>query len=358
MHQESAHFKAPKMNNFKFEENITRKLSSTHNSVQPSSSASSVLKFFGNSFAINRDLVTSTPDKMETAAQIKPSFSDLCIGKTISFIDGGHESPERKADRKPPNHLKPLMETTFTSEMDLSEPILMTSGHYQTPSDQLRKPFSKTDALTFEKNCFNKMAGSGDGESDAEYTKTSSRSKLSFKRKYKPLGNPLHHEDSVILLKQKRRISKDAEVKDSANDFGNILNIMNSTAENGPTNDSKDSAMQGLTNATRYSYYALFFMIISNLIGFGLSFTFEMLIFLKANSDRFLSKCWTHWKKAGLLQRENNLLTLCLLIPVLILVCLAYAIIWTCYGINKFLLTEIPDRIAQMVCFNFRIVSK
>lgn len=352
MSQETANSKAPKMNKFKIEENYFRKLSTKNNNVEPSSSSTSVLKFFGKSFPFNRELATSTPSKNETEAQMKPSSSDYCIGKTISLSDGVHESSERNDDIK----RKPLMETTFTSEMDISKPILMTSGYNQTPNDQLRKPFSKAVASNLENNILNKkMTGHGDGGSDAEYTQTSSRiSKVSFKRKYKPL----RHEDSVILLKQKRNISKDSEEKDTDNDFDKILSIMNSTDKNGPLGDSDDSAMQDFGNATRYSYYALFFMVLSNLIGFGLSLTFQVLLFLKANADRFLCKSWSHWKKAGLLQRENNLLTLSLLIPVVIVVCLAYAIIWTCFGINKFLLTEVPDRVAQMICFNFRIVSK
>lgn len=355
MPQEST--KPPKINKFKFDENTFRKLSSTNNIVEPSSSSTSVLKFFGKSFSSHPNLATSTPEKIEKTIQMKSTFSDYCIGKTISFVDGCPGSLERNADSKPSNLLKPLMETTYTSAMDISEPILQTSERHQTPNDQLYKTFSKNE----NNSLINKMEGAGDGESDSEYTQTNSRiSKISFKRKYKPLGTPLRHEDSVMLLKQKRSIIKalDGEEKNPDNDFDKILNIMNSTVENGTLNDSDDSEMQYSGNTGKYSYYALFFMIISNLIGLALSLTFQVLLFLKAYADGFLCKSWTHWKKAGLLQRENNLLTLCLLIPVVIVVCLGYAIIWTCFGINKFLLTEVPDRVALLICFNFRIASK
>lgn len=358
MHKGSAHSKLPKRNKFKFEKNT---LSTTKTSNgETSSSSTSALKFFGKSFPTNSDVITSTPEKIETTTPIKPSFSDYCIGKTISFVSPTNESPGQNYDNIQRNLLKPLLETTFTNEMDISEPLLMTSGRHQTPQDQLCKP--KTETSNFQPNCRgNEMLGSGEGGNDAEYMQTSLRtSKVSFKRKYKPLGSPLRHKE-LILMNERFNFSKDfdATEKSADNDLDNIVNTMNLSEKDESTTGSGDSARrQDSGNAAKYSYYALFFMILSNLIGLGLSLTFQILLFLKANADRFLSRTWTHWKKAGLMQYENNLLTLSLLIPVVIVVCLAYAIIWTCYGINKLLLTEVSDCVANLICFNFRIVSK
>lgn len=340
MTKETANSKA--LNAFKFDENMFRKLSENTTKVEHSFSSTDVLKLF--------DSATSTPkaDKTEVSTQMTPGFADYCIGKTITFLDSGDdESPARYADRKSQILQSPSFETTLTSPMQILDPIFMIPERHETPNDQLCKSFSKN----FENKLLsNKITCSGDGGDDTEYMRTSSR--VSFKRKYKPLETPFRHKDSVILLRQNNNNTEDfdAEEKMSENDFDKILNNLGS--------DKEDLAMQDVGDGKKYSYYALVFMVLSNLIGFGLLLTFQVLLFLKSNADRFLNKTWIQWKNAGLFQRENNLLTFSLLLPVVIVVGLAYAIIWSCFEINKFLLTEIPDRVGQLICFNFRIVTK
>lgn len=327
MYQESAKSRA--LNAFKFDENAFRKLSKNTTKVEPSLG---VLKIFGKSFTA--DSVTSTPkaDNKEVSTQMTTGFADYCIGKTIRFLDDGDdESPVRNADRKSQILLSPSFETTLTSPMQISDPISITPERHQTSNDRLCKSFSKTQVTTFEnKRLSNKLACWGDGEDNPEYMHTS------FKRNYKPLG--LRFRDITENV--------DVEEKISENEFDKMIL------------KKDDLTIGSVGNVEKYSYYALFFMVLSNLIGFGLLMTFQVLLFLKSNADRFLTKSWIQWKNAGLFQRENNLLTFCLLIPVVIVVGLAYAIIWSCFGINKFLLTEVPDRVGQMICFKYEIVTK
>lgn len=359
MSQESANSKA--LHAFKFDENVFRQFSTNPTKVEPSLRSNGGFKYFGKSVTAESGTLTPKANKIESSTQMTPGFADYCIGKTISFIDGGgdndDESPVRNADIKSQILQSLSLETTFSSPMQVSDTIFLTSDRHQTPNDQLCKSFSKINASSTEnKRLTNKMTCSGDVEDDDEYMQTRSRvSKVSFKRKYKPLQTPFRHEDSLISLRQNNNITEDfdSEEKHSEKDFEQIL-----TVENYVPNDKNDLTLKDACDVGKYSYYALFFMVMSNLIGFGLSLTFQVLLILKRNADRFLNKSWIHWKNAGIFQRENNLLALCLLIPIVIVVGLAYAIIWTCFGINKFLLTEVPDRVDQLISFKIRIFLK
>lgn len=348
MSQKSANSKA--LNAFKFDENIFRDLCSNTTKVKPSFSSTGVLKFCGKS----AESATLTPkeDKIETSTQMTPGFANYCIGKTISFIDDGDdESLIRNVSSKSQILQSPSFEKTFTSPMHNSNPIFMASERQHTPNDQLCKSFSKNEASAFQNR---------GGEDDTEYLQASSSvSKVSFKRKYKPLLIPFRHNDSVVLLSRKNNITEDidAEEKISENDFDKIVpNEIGSVESNKPS-ITDEYALQHAGDVGNYRYYALFLMVMSNLIGFGLTLTFQVLLFLKSNADNFLNKSWIHWKNSGLFQRENNLLMLSLLIPALVVVGLAYSIIWSCFGVNKFLLTEVPDRVVRLFCFN-RIVKK
>lgn len=359
MSKESATSKA--LETFKFDVDMFRKKPTNTTIVEPAFSSTDVLKRFGKTF--KADSVTSTPKavKIETSTQMTPGFADYCIGKSIRFLDGGddYDFPTRNSVRKSQILQSPSFETTLTSPSQISEPIIMTPQRYIIPKDQLCKSLLSSD---------NKRLSSGDGNHDAEYMPTRSLvSKVSFKRKYKPLITPFYHEDSMNLLKQKNNITEDldAEEKMPEDDFDKTFDkTLDKTfdkidpVKHIKRHETDDLEMPDVDDIGKYSYYALFFMILSNLIGFGLSMTFQVLLFLKCNADRFLNKSWNNWKNAGLFQRENNLLAIILLIPVVIVVGLAYAIIWTCFGINKFLLKEVPDRVYQLICFNYRIVSK
>lgn len=317
----------------------------------------SVLNFVGKSFPSSTS--TALPARLncssDSSAPIK-TFVDLCIEKTLSFINSYHidESPGRNADNNLSNQLTPEFARIVTSShTDTPYPMsMLQNSQVPTKQNQLSKAIQKA------------QADSGDCRTDTKYVETLQRSRISnmsFKRKYKPLATKFR-EESEIFLEPKRSIDNGVDSEEQVYDekVDQILKIMNSDKKYALAHVSADSVQSKLNAADmgKYSYYALFFMITSNFIGFGLSLTFQMLLFLKANADRFLHKSWLHWKSVGSLQFDNNMLTIILLIPVLILVCCAYGFIWACFGVNKFLLTTVPDRVAQMINFNVRIVTK
>lgn len=357
---------------FKFGENKFKINNSADTSnVDDPSTASSVLNFLGKTFSCSPGIAstalqTRSNCSSDSTTPIKASFVDSCIDKTISFITGNHidESPERYSNNNnSSNLLTPKFARPVTPHIDTPYPIkMLQDSHARTTKDQLCKSIEK--ASTYEsKNTCNEEADAGDCRTDAKYVETLRRSRISnvsFKREYKPLTTKFR-EDSEIFGNPKRNIDKglDSDEPIYEKNIDKILKFMNSD-EYELAHVSADSLKSKLNAADigNYSYYALFFMVISNFIGFGLSLTFQVLLFLKANADRFLNKSWVNWKSAGSWQCDNNMLTLILLIPVLILVCSAYGFIWACFGVNKFLLTTVPDRVAQMINFNVRIVTK
>lgn len=106
-----------------------------------------------------------------------------------------------------------------------------------------------------------------------------------------------------------------------------------------------------------YSFYALFFMLLSNIVGVTLSLSFQVLLCLKLNADRFLNKSWLHCQNVSILGMENNVVVLLLMLPVILLVLVAYVTIWAAYNLNRLMLTTVPDRLAEMINFNIQIVS-
>lgn len=321
------------------------------------STDSYVLKLMDKSFQCSRETAS-------TANSSIPSFVDLCIGQTLSFISGNHidESPKKNENS---NILTPKFARTVTSNIDTPYPTsILQDSQVLTNKDELINSFQ--GAATYKnKNMCNDNADSGDYKAEAKYVEPLQRSRvsnISFKRKYKALDTKFREDSDILLKLAKRSMSKGLGSDDQMYDekVDTIMKFMNTDKDHAMERVSDDSLQSKSITADmgNYSYYALFFMVMSNFIGFGLSLTFQMLLFMKANADRFLHRSWQHWKSAGSLHCDNNMLTLILLIPVLILVCCAYGFIWACFGINKFLLTAVPDRVANMINYNIRIVTK
>lgn len=234
-----------------------------------------------------------------------------------------------------------------------------------------------------------------DSSADSEYAESFRRSRtsnLSFKRKYKPtivrpLSNSRHQDFDEV-----------ADISgggDNAADNGNangdanhiyesrvdkILKIMN-TAESDFTKhrirvtskhcgsvkpamlavsappDGKLPVPLASETVLNYSFYALIFMVISNIVGVVLSLTYQVLLFLKLNADRFLNKSWLHWQNVSVFGAENNIVTLMLMLPVILAILVAYVTIWAAYNVNRLMLTTVPDRLADMINFNIQIVN-
>lgn len=356
------------MNPFKFGENNLKKYKTTDTlNVDDSSSNSSAPKFLGESFTCSQGTASNDiPIRFNCSlpTPMKESLVDFCIDKIIGFITGKHidESPERNPDINLSNTLTPKFARTFTPHTDTPYPMnALQDSQAQTNKDQLCKSFEEASSYESKNVCIDK-ANAGDCRTEAKYEETLRRSRtsnVSFKRKYKPLATQFRMDSEIFLKPKRSDKGLDSDEKIHEEKFDTVLKLMNSEKDASAhlSADSLQSKLDG-ADAGNYSYYALFFMVSSNFIGFGLSLTFQMLLFLKANADRFLNKSWLHWKKVGSLQFDNNLLTLILLIPVLILFCCAYGFIWACFAINKFLLTTVPDHVAQKINFNVRIVTK
>lgn len=184
---------------------------------------------------------------------------------------------------------------------------------------------------------------------------------ICFQRKYQP---------TPLMVAPKPHVAKAtdelAQVYESRVD--KILRIMNTSNSDYAKHRirvtqipsaSRPRHSTGLhTNITQnYSLYVLFFMIASNLIGLTLSLTYQVLLFFKLNADRFLNHSWSHWQHATVLQRENNIVTLVLMLPLILAVLVAYVSIWLAYNVNRLLLTSVPDRLADLINFNIQIVQ-
>lgn len=174
-----------------------------------------------------------------------------------------------------------------------------------------------------------------------------------FKRKYQPT---LLDETQANEINATHQISKVYESR-----IEKILRIMNTSntefAQHRIQLTHSNVISKHSTNTHNYSFYALLFMIASNLTGLTLSLTFQVLLFLKLNSDRFLNHSWRHWQHATVLQRDNNIVTLILMLPLILVVLVAYVSIWLTYNVNRLLLTSVPDRLADWINFNIHIVQ-
>lgn len=116
-----------------------------------------------------------------------------------------------------------------------------------------------------------------------------------------------------------------------------------------------------------YSYYALFFMLAANVFGFALSLSFQVMMMLKLNGDRLLLRAWHVWsdsvvhgrrqQTAGTSGNDGNaMLRYAILLPVFAVGLVAYAIVWLLFYVNRFLLSAVPNRVAQLINFNIQIV--
>lgn len=267
--------------------------------------------------------------------------------------------------------------TAYDNDEDAEETLCNTFSMTPTTAGgaSCSTPNFSTTLMTTD-NCGGDCMGNS-----AEYRETIKRSRTSslmFKRKYKPLRDTFE-EDSELKVKPPKMLDisvADKPEAEGTNMFESridkILKIMN-TAESDfsqhkirVTNAAKEQdASNGFHQSTaadghNYSYYALFFMITSNLIGLGLSLLFQILLFVKINADGFLLRCWEHWHKVGIRSavngKEHSLWKFFVLMPMLVIVCTMYGCIWACFSINKFLLTAVPDRVAHSINFNIQII--
>lgn len=233
-----------------------------------------------------------------------------------------------------------------------------------------------------------------DSSAESEYAESFRRSRtssLSFKRKYKPTTRPnLSSSNGPELCDVDERPHDKVGCIEADNVDDNnriyesrvdkILKIMN-TAETDYTkhrirvtskqsgsvkpsmlavkasNDCKLPVPVPYDAVSNYSFYALIFMVMSNIVGVVLSLTYQVLLFLKINADCFLNKSWSHWQNVSIFGTENNIVTLLLLMPLILSVLLAYITIWAAYNLNRLMLTTVPDRLADMINFNIQIVN-
>lgn len=204
---------------------------------------------------------------------------------------------------------------------------------------------------------------------DGDYSEYDSQS-LSFKRKYQPTVREFkkeHDKQPIEEVFQPIQAGAASQIYESRVD--KILRIMNTSdsdysrhrirVSQKPALQSPISDRLSKTNSynQNYSFYALFFMIASNVVGLLLSLSYQVLLFFKVNADRFLNNSWSHWQNATVLQRENNIMTLIIMLPVILLVLMAYVSIWLAYNLNRLMLTSVPDRLADAINFNIHIVQ-
>lgn len=210
-----------------------------------------------------------------------------------------------------------------------------------------------------------------ESDPNVEYTEAirDTHTTMSFKRKYHPLKN-------VESLQKDSDTDQESSLKTNSNKSSEsrvdrILRIMNTASESdhrirmtktSPKKDyvstySNDSTSQFPTAHQNYSFYALFFMVGSNLVGLLLSLTYQVLLFLKLNADHFLYKSWQQWQNASIVQGENNILVLMMMLPLLLFVMITYASVWAAFSVNRMLLTSVPDRLADMINFNIHIIQ-
>lgn len=209
-----------------------------------------------------------------------------------------------------------------------------------------------------------------------ESIKRSRTASLSFKRKYIPRN--FEADSEIVMRPNKMEKSEDsvasAEMYESRVD--KILKIIN-TAENDYRENKLSARKMSLRphkmrsptiqsmgpNHTKiiqpqkanYSYYALIFMMLSNVMGVLLTLSFQGLMFLKINANMFLDNVWRKWQNLTVLQFENNIISFVMMMPLAVIIFLCYGFMWTAFAINSFLLMPVPDRIADLVTYNFDI---
>lgn len=202
---------------------------------------------------------------------------------------------------------------------------------------------------------------SPDDDKYSETIKRSRTSSLSFKRKYKPRDAFL--EDSEIRMKKVARNSENdfnataeptSDLYESRVD--KILKIINSDYRSHTIKVSKSNRLNADVQPSNYSYYSLLFMLISNVCGVVLSLTFRILLFLHINAYHFLARLWSHWQLSDITRTGNNCLLYVILMPVMAILLIGYICIFAMVTLNRWLLTAVPNRVAQFISFDIQIV--
>lgn len=300
------------------------------------------------------------------AGKASSSMGDMLNGRTFTFIgemkgDGDNcESRNRSAAQsqsQAPEDSKQFGNADM--ERPPKRPLISS-----TPTSRAIVPKSLSEQHLGRGGYAFGMDSSPETDVAGESSRSLCSSNLSFKRRYKPMQpNVAPAAEARSPTIERTEAAASERVYDSRVD--KILQIMN-TAETDyskhrirltTAQSANGDAKHSPAPANRYSYYALFFMVISNIVGVALSLNYQVLLFLKLNADRFLGQSWQHCQNVTLLRTENNIVTLLLMLPLIVVVLLAYVTIWAAYNLNRLLLTTVPDRLAQLINFNIQIVN-
>lgn len=206
----------------------------------------------------------------------------------------------------------------------------------------------------------------------AESFRRSRTSSLSFKRKYKPMQTTRATSEETAIEPAETidddgshrriyesRVDQILKIMNTAeSDYKHRIRVTSKSSQQPLPQMQQSLEMPGTTTSPdNYSFYALVFMVASNLVGFTLSLSYQVLLFLKLNADRFLHKSWVHCRNVSVLGTEHNIVTLVLMLPLILVVLLLYLSIWAAFNVNRLLLTTVPDRLADMINFNIQIVN-
>lgn len=301
------------------------------------------------------------------AGKASSSMEDMLSGRTFTFIgemkgDGDNCESKHRSDAMCQRQVPE--DSTLVGNANLERPPKRPLSS-STPISRAIVPKSMSEQQLGRGSYTFAMDSSPETGSASEPFGNLCPSNLSFKRRYKPMQPDIAPAPEACPKIERADTATSERVYDSRVD--KILQIMN-TAETDyakhrirvtttKSGNGDGDAKHASAPVNRYSYYALFFMVISNIVGVALSLNYQVLLFLKLNADRFLGQSWQHCQNVTLLRTENNIVTLLLMLPLIAVVLLAYVTIWAAYNLNRLLLTTVPDRLAQLINFNIQIVN-
>lgn len=290
----------------------------------------------------------ATEEQRNTSISEFNKLAKLLTGRRSLIPNANHDDPNGTMQVVVKNMSHPVNESSGSEERTVPD-----EDEFEKHNNVKKKSKFETDESVDSNSSFEHGLNSTETSPSKGQCTDGAEDSICFQRKYHPT---LLNETPEMVPNQANTISKVYESR-----VEKILRIMNTSNTEFSQHRIRVTQKPTSTNVNNlhqnYSFYALLFMIASNLFGLILSLTFQVLLFLKLNADRFLIHCWSHWQHASVLHRENNILTLIMMLPLILVVLVAYTSIWLAYNINRLLLTSVPDRLADVVSFNIHIVQ-
>lgn len=173
-------------------------------------------------------------------------------------------------------------------------------------------------------------------DDNTQYSNTINNSNLSFKRKYSP--NIAIEEKPMEMAKKNLKPDYDKKIN-------SILKII----------DFGENSSKPSKTPSNYSYYAVFFMVIANLVGLILTCSFQILLYFKKNCDTILIGSLNYWQQRNLGDSDKKIILIALALPFMVMIIMCYICLWTLYNLNAFLLYPVPDRFYRWLSFGNRI---